>query len=67
MTAPMSQPNMACGPPRVTTIAGMVTNGPMPHIWVMLMAVAWSGPIFRSSPGSGDELKTRLLLVSKVS
>jgi hypothetical protein len=30
-------------------MAGIVTNGPMPHIWVMLMAVACSGPIWRSS------------------
>jgi hypothetical protein len=42
---------MASGPPMVATMAGIVTNGPIPHIWVMLIAVAWSGPIWRSSAG----------------
>src|SRR4051794_25927601 len=49
--APMIQPNIASGPPMVATMAGIVTNGPMPHIWVMLIAVACSGPIWRSSDG----------------
>src|SRR4051812_36069652 len=49
--APMIQPNIASGPPIVATMAGIVTNGPMPHIWVMLIAVACSGPIWRSSAG----------------
>lgn len=47
----MIQPNMASGPPIVATMAGIVTNGPMPHICVMLIAVAWSGPILRSRVG----------------
>jgi hypothetical protein len=38
----------------VATMAGIVTNGPMPHICVMLIAVACSGPILRSSVGDGD-------------
>jgi len=50
MIAPMIQPNMACGPAMAATIAGIVTNGPMPHIWVMLIAVAWTGPMLRSKP-----------------
>ncbi|GAA0398710.1 hypothetical protein GCM10010357_19790 [Streptomyces luteireticuli] len=28
----------------------MVTKGPMPHIWLMLMAVAWNSPIRRTNP-----------------
>ena len=50
----MIQPNIASGPPIVATMAGIVTNGPMPHICVMLIAVAWTGPILRSSAGCGD-------------
>ena len=49
--APMIQPNIACGPPMVATMTGIVTNGPMPHICVMLIAVACTGPILRSSIG----------------
>ncbi len=45
--APNTQPITACGPPKATTIAGMVMNGPMPHICDMLMAVAWVTPIRR--------------------
>ena len=41
-SAPKTQPITACGPPKATTIAGMVMNGPMPHICDMLMAVASS-------------------------
>src|SRR4029078_2262086 len=52
--APLIQPNMASGPPIAATMAGIVTNGPMPHIWVMLIAVACSGPMLRSSAGCGD-------------
>lgn len=52
--APMTQPNIACGPPIVATMAGIVTNGPIPHIWVMLIAVACSGPILRSRAGCGE-------------
>jgi hypothetical protein len=47
----MIQPNIASGPPMVATMAGIVTNGPMPHICVMLIAVACTGPILRSSVG----------------
>src|SRR5215468_10077541 len=49
--APTIQPNIASGPPIVATMAGIVTNGPMPHICVMLIAVACIGPILRSSIG----------------
>ncbi|GAA2461295.1 hypothetical protein GCM10010388_61180 [Streptomyces mauvecolor] len=28
----------------------MVTKGPIPHIWLMLMAVAWKSPIRRTKP-----------------
>src|SRR4029079_7826057 len=52
--APLIQPNIASGPPIVAAMAGIVTNGPMPHICVMLIAVAWIGPILRSRAGCGD-------------
>ena len=52
--APMIQPNIASGPPMVATMAGIVTNGPIPHICVMLIAVACSGPILRSSVDGRD-------------
>jgi len=48
---PTTQPNIACGPCIVAIMTGMVTNGPMPHICVMLIAVACTGPILRSSVG----------------
>src|ERR1700735_806782 len=37
--APTIHPMTACGPPIVATMIGMVMNGPMPHIWVILIAV----------------------------
>ena len=33
-------------------ISGIVTNGPIPHIWVMLIATAERSPIVRSKPSS---------------
>src|SRR4051812_6248085 len=42
---------MACGPPKTTTMAGIVMNGPMPHICDMLMAVACRTPIRRRRCG----------------
>ena len=45
--APTIHPTMACGPPMVATINGMVMKGPIPHIWVMLMAVPEKTPIDR--------------------
>jgi hypothetical protein len=56
----------------VVRISGMVTNGPMPHIWVMLIAVAWNSLIDRWNPPSDvdgvTDVTARLpLLVRKVS
>src|SRR4051794_28131818 len=51
-TAPTIQPNTACGPPSAAIISGMVTNGPIPHICVMLTATAWRRPNLRSKPPS---------------
>lgn len=39
----------ACGPPNAATMSGMVTKGPMPTIWLILMVVAWNRPILRGS------------------
>ncbi len=41
---------IACGPPKATTMTGMVMKGPTPTIWLMLMAVAWKRPMRRESP-----------------
>jgi hypothetical protein len=46
-TAPAIQPTIACGPENVATISGIVMNGPIPTICVMLIAVAESRPIER--------------------
>src|SRR5437879_3772981 len=51
-TAPMSHPKIACGPPIAAIISGMVTNGPMPHICVMLIAVAGNKPKARVKWGT---------------
>lgn len=45
--APAIQPMTACGPPMAATMIGMVMNGPMPHICVMLMAVPENKPMER--------------------
>ena len=39
-------------------MSGMVTNGPMPHIWLMLMAVAWKRPMRRTKPPSVRDMST---------
>jgi hypothetical protein len=51
-SAPTIQPKIACGPPNAAIISGIVTNGPIPHIWVMLIATAERSPIVRSKPSS---------------
>ena len=51
------KPITACGPPNAATISGIVTNGPMPHIWLMLMAVAWKRPTRRTKPPVGGGLE----------
>src|SRR4051812_18334389 len=43
---------MACGPPSVAIMSGIVTNGPIPHIWVMLIAIAERRPMLRRKPSS---------------
>src|SRR5258708_4201782 len=48
--APAIQPRIACGPPKATTMRGMVMNGPMPHIWVMLIAMAVGNLTLRIKP-----------------
>ncbi|GLP69268.1 hypothetical protein TUSST3_58900 [Streptomyces sp. TUS-ST3] len=50
------KPTTACGPPNAATISGIVTNGPMPHIWLMLMAVAWNSPTRRTKSPLGGGL-----------
>jgi hypothetical protein len=45
--APATQPTIACGPENVATISGIVMNGPIPTICVMLIAVAESKPTDR--------------------
>ena len=52
-SAPAIQPTIAWGPPIVATMIGIVMNGPIPHIWVMLTAVAGNSPIARRKPDSG--------------
>jgi hypothetical protein len=46
MSNPMSQPNIACGPPPliVPINNGIVMNGPTPTMLDMFNAVAWSNP-----------------------
>src|SRR4051794_7341545 len=51
-SAPRIQPKTACGPPSVAIISGIVTNGPIPHICVMLSAMAERRPRLRSKPSS---------------
>ncbi len=55
-TAPATNPMTAWGPPNAATISGIVTNGPIPHIWLMLMAVAWNRPTRRTKPPVGGGL-----------
>src|SRR5258706_6324419 len=49
-SAPTIQPRIACGPPKAATMRGMVMNGPMPHIWVMLIAIAVGNLTLRTKP-----------------
>ena len=51
ITSATSQPSIACGPPRVDKSRGMVMNGPMPIMFVMLSAVASSKPKRRNKCG----------------
>src|SRR5690348_3873931 len=64
--APAIQPTIACGPPIVATMIGIVMNGPMPHICVMLIVVPENRPIDRRKPvPRSDRLASvRCLLVS---
>src|SRR5437764_1271335 len=50
----MSQPSMACGPPIADINRGMVMNGPIPIMFDMFSAVAWSKPKRRSRCGRVD-------------
>src|SRR4051794_31963625 len=58
---------MACGPPKATTMAGMVMKGPMPHIWDMLMAVACVTPIRRRRCGGCETSMTTSPFTSQTS
>ena len=62
-SAPTIHPNTACGPPSAAIISGIVTNGPIPHIWVMLIATAVRRPIPCSKPraasGAGPSRSNR--------
>ena len=44
MTSATIQPSMACGPPSAVINSGIVMNGPIPIMLIMLRAVAWSRP-----------------------
>src|SRR5260370_34386126 len=50
--APRSQPMIAWGPPTAAIISGIVTNGPIPHIWVMFTAIADPSPNARVNCGA---------------
>src|ERR1700679_3288748 len=66
MAAPI-QPMIACGPPIAATMMGMVMNGPMPHIWVMLIAVPENTPMERwkaLSRTGGGALESCMLALS---
>ena len=44
ITSATTQPSMACGPPSAVISSGIVMNGPMPIMLIMLSAVACSRP-----------------------
>src|SRR5579885_2265407 len=48
---PRTQPSMACGPPIVERMRGMVMKGPMPIMFSMFAAVACGKPMPRIRPG----------------
>src|SRR2546421_8429959 len=52
-TSATSQPSIACGPPSADMSSGIVINGPIPIMFVMLSAVAWSSPKRRAIGGGG--------------
>src|ERR1051325_1225887 len=52
MSAPSNQPSIACGPPSADISSGIVMNGPMPIMFDMFSAVAWSSPKRRSRCGA---------------
>src|SRR5580765_3447932 len=49
ITSPTIHPSIACGPPSAVMSNGMVMNGPIPIMLIMLSAVAWSKPKRRGS------------------
>ncbi len=49
MTSATIQPSIACGPPSAVISSGIVMNGPIPIMLIMLSAVAWSSPNRRGS------------------
>src|SRR5882672_5706688 len=53
MTSATIQPSMACGPPSAVMSNGIVMNGPIPIMLIMLSAVAWTRPKRR---GSGESV-----------
>jgi len=44
MTSATTQPSIACGPPSADMSSGIVMNGPIPTMLIMLSAVAWTRP-----------------------
>ena len=44
ITSATIQPSIACGPPSAVISSGIVMNGPIPIMLIMLSAVAWSRP-----------------------
>src|SRR5215510_15097373 len=51
ITSPTIHPSIACGPPSAVISSGIVMNGPIPIMLIMLSAVAWSRPKRRVRDG----------------
>src|SRR6185436_15427586 len=58
MSTAITQPSMACGPPSADMRRGIVMKGPIPIMFDMFKAVAWSKPKRRCKSGAdpGDGL-----------
>ena len=52
MTSATIHPSIACGPPSAVNSSGIVMNGPIPIMLIMLRAVAWRSPkrLVKSQP-----------------
>src|ERR1041384_5424956 len=63
ITRATSQPSIACGPPSAESRRGIVMNGPMPIMFVMLSAVASSKPKRRNKCGCSSRFAGPALIV----